>query len=95
MCTPGIHVHTRCGLLTRKDCARPLLPPRVAEFWERYVRWLEGKGMEAEARGALQREVETSCKTRPEAHLFAARFEERHGRVQVCASADAAAAGWV
>ncbi|KAF5840473.1 hypothetical protein DUNSADRAFT_16564 [Dunaliella salina] len=52
------------------------------EFWERYVRWLEGKGMEAEARGALQRQVEVFCKTRPEAHLFAARFEERHGRVQ-------------
>eukprot|EP00967_Tisochrysis_lutea_P058527 scaffold74463_cov25-Tisochrysis_lutea.AAC.1 len=54
-----------------------------AEFWERYVRWLEGKGMEAEARGALQRQVEVFCKTRPEAHLFAARFEERHGRAQV------------
>mmetsp|Transcript_19755 Transcript_19755/g.55127 ORF Transcript_19755/g.55127 Transcript_19755/m.55127 type:complete len:737 (+) Transcript_19755:15-2225(+) len=52
------------------------------EFWERYVRWLEGKGMEAEARGALQRQVEVFCKTRPEAHLFAARFEERHGRAQ-------------
>jgi hypothetical protein len=56
----------------------------IPEFWERYVRWLENKGMEAEARGALRREVEVFCKTRPEAHLFGARFEERHGRVQVC-----------
>jgi hypothetical protein len=56
---------------------------RHTEFWERYVRWLEGKGMEAEAQGALQRELEVFCKTRPEAHLFGARFEEQHGRVQV------------
>jgi len=39
--------------------------------------------MEAEAQGALQRELEVFCKTRPEAHLFGARFEEQHGRVQV------------
>lgn len=54
------------------------------EFWERYVRWLEGKGMLAEAQAALQREMDVFCKARPEAHLFGARFEEQHGRVQVC-----------
>ncbi len=54
-----------------------------AEFWERYVRWLDGKGMEAEADAALQRASNIFCRTRPELFLFAARHEERRGHLDL------------
>jgi pre-mRNA-processing factor 39 len=37
--------------------------------------------MQTEAEAALQRALLVFCKQRPEIHLFAARYHERHGRV--------------
>jgi pre-mRNA-processing factor 39 len=44
-----------------------------AEFWCRYVRYLEGIGSVENAEGAVQRATLVYCKKRPEMHLFAAR----------------------
>ena len=50
-----------------------------AELWERYVRFLEGGGDVDAASSALQRSTQVHCKQRPEAHLFAAHFQEQQG----------------
>ncbi|EFJ41464.1 hypothetical protein VOLCADRAFT_107666 [Volvox carteri f. nagariensis] len=51
------------------------------EFWQRYVRYLERTDPQA-AKPALERAVMGFCKRRPEIHLFAAHFDERHGDVE-------------
>ena len=51
----------------------------MAEFWERYVRWLEGQSCIPEANGALQRATITFCRSRPEIHMFAMHYDERRG----------------
>ncbi|GIL55195.1 hypothetical protein Vafri_10769 [Volvox africanus] len=50
------------------------------EFWQRYVRFLERTDPKA-SKPALERAVMGFCKRRPEIHLFAAHFDERHGDV--------------
>lgn len=45
------------------------------------MRYLEGQSRIEEADNALQRAVGVFCKLRPEMQLFAARYDERHGRV--------------
>ena len=58
-----------------------------AEFWERYVRFLSDGGDLIAAREALQRCTHTHCQARPEAHLFAAQFEELHGTITAARAA--------
>ena len=53
----------------------------LAEFWERYVRYLAAGDDTAAALGALQRAMQVHCRTKPAIHLFAARFQEQHGDV--------------
>lgn len=48
-----------------------------AEFWARYIRFLEPKNLSA-AQHAMQRAQGTHCKSQPEMQLLAARFHERH-----------------
>lgn len=45
------------------------------------MRWLEKSGYKDEAAAALQRATATFCKTRPDIHLFAMHFDERHGNI--------------
>lgn len=52
-----------------------------SEFWQRYVRYVERTDPTA-AKPALERAVQGFCKRRPEIHLFAAHFDERHGDVE-------------
>ena len=53
------------------------------EFWERYVRWLEGIGDEAFARAALERACLVHLPpTKVKLQLLWAAFEERHGQPQ-------------
>ena len=54
---------------------------RLAEFWERYVRYLAASDDTAAALGALQRATQVHCRSKPAVHLFAARFQEQHGDV--------------
>lgn len=54
----------------------------VAEFWVRYVRFLEGRKLAA-AREALNRATSIHCRLQPDLLLFAAHFEERHRKVAV------------
>lgn len=80
MCTrESVHTAVKCTPLYcfEVSCGLPTLC-RAAEFWQRYVRWLEANSPEA-AEGALQRAVLLHCKRRAELLLFAARFYERHG----------------
>eukprot|EP00798_Chlamydomonas_sp_ICE-L_P021455 gene21455-28424_t len=49
------------------------------EFWERYATWLESKGLVDIAESAVQRLTSIFCRNKPQAHLFAARFDERRG----------------
>lgn len=49
-----------------------------AEFWARYIRFLEPGRPEA-AKDAMRRAQGVHCKTQPEMQLLAARFHERHG----------------
>jgi len=49
-----------------------------AEFWARYIRFLEPDRPEA-AKDAMRRAQGIHCKGRHETHLLAARFHERHG----------------
>jgi pre-mRNA-processing factor 39 len=58
------------------------LPRLFEEFWERYIRWLEKNGYIDEAMGALQRATITFCRNRPEIHIFAMHFDERHGNIE-------------
>lgn len=64
-------------------CQLPTINCQPPEFWERYVRFLQSKGMKEEATGALQRATTVYCRTRPEIHVFAARFEEQVRRPQL------------
>lgn len=52
-----------------------------AEFWVRYVRYLESFDQPA-SKAALERAILVYCKRRPEMHLFAASYDERHGDVE-------------
>lgn len=81
---PGrIHYHHKPRSLRLLSCQGHPVCDRVhAEFWERYVRWLESGGRLEEADHALARGVGVFCKAHPEMHLFAARYDERRGRVQ-------------
>ena len=45
------------------------------------MRWLEKQGLLEEAAGALQRATITTCRTRPDMHLFAMHYDERHGNI--------------
>ena len=49
-----------------------------AEFWARYIRFLELGSPDA-AKDAMRRAQGIHCKTQPEMQLLAARFYERHG----------------
>eukprot|EP00898_Chlorokybus_atmophyticus_P005951 jgi/Chlat1/6357/Chrsp44S05821 len=53
------------------------------EFWIRYVSWLDKNVTADGAREALSRATDTFVKRKTEAHLFAARFEEQHGNIDV------------
>ena len=53
-----------------------------AEYWERYIRWLETQGLSVAANGALQRATITFCRTRPEIHMFAMHYDERRGDIE-------------
>eukprot|EP01025_Chloroclados_australasicus_P022835 TRINITY_DN2337_c0_g4_i1.p1 TRINITY_DN2337_c0_g4~~TRINITY_DN2337_c0_g4_i1.p1 ORF type:complete len:689 (-),score=100.22 TRINITY_DN2337_c0_g4_i1:257-2323(-) len=48
-----------------------------SDFWRRYVRYLESKDVNS-ARNALKRATEIHCKRKPEMHVFAGCFYERH-----------------
>lgn len=51
-----------------------------AEFWMRYVLWLEANSSDT-ALSALQRATLVYCKRKPEMHVFSARYYERHGNM--------------
>ena len=57
-------------------------PPSIcaarADFWARFVRYQEGID-NAAACLVLERATSLFCSQRPEIHLFAAQFHERHG----------------
>ena len=59
----------------------------AAEYWERYVRYLETSQDVPGARAALQRATLVHCKAQAEVHLFSALFEERHGDVEAARAA--------
>lgn len=54
----------------------------IADLWMRYVRWQEASS-QAAAQVALERATSVHCKRRPEIQLFAARFHERQGNIEV------------
>lgn len=75
--------HDRCIAGSHVACILPLQPlfeglSPPADFWARYVRFLEGQDAAAAER-ALKRATGLFCQQRPEMHLFAAQFQERHG----------------
>lgn len=51
-----------------------------ADFWARFVRYQEGIDNVA-AKLVLERATALFCKQRPEMHMFAGQFHERHGDV--------------
>lgn len=64
------------------DTARLLILCRsvaIAEFWQRYIAFLEACGDAAAAEDAVKRSTTRFCKARPEVHLAAAAFHERAG----------------
>lgn len=63
-------LHMPHGAMVLTSCAAA---SAAAEFWCRYVRYLEAIGSQENAEGAVQRATLVYCKARPEMHLFAAR----------------------
>ncbi|KAK9866987.1 hypothetical protein WJX84_003162 [Apatococcus fuscideae] len=51
------------------------------EFWARYARYLEKRDL-ANAQSVVQRATLVHAKRNAETHIFAAHFEERHGRIE-------------
>ncbi len=57
-----------------------------ADFWARYIRFLEPREPEA-AKNAMLRAQGIHCKVQPEMQLLAARFLERHGDIAAARAA--------
>lgn len=76
MCSPVSRV-TRLAAATELDRSSCCL----AEFWARYARYLEKRDL-AGAQSVVQRATLVHAKRTADSHIFAAHFEERHGRIE-------------
>ena len=65
----------------------------AADYWIRYVRYLEASGDAAGAEAAMQRMTMVHCKQQHTAHLFAALFKERRGNIETAREAYSLAQG--